>query len=320
MMRPAPMIDLTARPSPEYTYLDFAYELLQAGSSEVTAGLEVLYSNLDRQRQQQSFQAWQTFCKQVCAHHPIRRLLWQDPFTRHAALKPRGYAGDAALMDYLYGWFEPDEDFTALGQQIFDYTTQTAAPKSIRSRLGVLARTIDEVAAGLDRPPRIAAIACGHLREAYFSEAIAEQQIQEFIAIDQDLDALAVVEAAQHPGVTPLHGSVHNIMMHKLSLSNLDLIYAADLYDYLGDPVAISLTRRLVQMLRPGGQLLIANFLPNLSGAGYMEAFGQWHLTYRSQQKLIAVMSQKIPSQFVSMSISMDRHHNIAFLKLIRQS
>ena len=39
----------------------------------------------------------------ACLNHPIRDLLHQDPFTYRAFAKPRGYAGDAVMMDYIYG-------------------------------------------------------------------------------------------------------------------------------------------------------------------------------------------------------------------------
>lgn len=40
---------------------------------------------------------------QRCLSHFLRGLLHQDPFTYRAFSKPRGYAGDAVMTDYIYG-------------------------------------------------------------------------------------------------------------------------------------------------------------------------------------------------------------------------
>ena len=49
----------------------------------------------------------------------------------------------------------------------------------------------------------------------------------------------------------------------------------------------MGLAERLFEMLRPGGQLLIANFLPGITARGYMESFMDWHLIYRSQPEML---------------------------------
>ena len=41
--------------------------------------------------------------------HAVRDLLLNDPFTYRAFAKPRGYAGDAVMMDYIYGLGEADD-------------------------------------------------------------------------------------------------------------------------------------------------------------------------------------------------------------------
>ena len=38
---------------------------------------------------------------QLCLRHPLRALLHQDPFTYRAFSKPRGYSGDAVLLDLV---------------------------------------------------------------------------------------------------------------------------------------------------------------------------------------------------------------------------
>ena len=40
--------------------------------------------------------------RRTCQSHPIWQLLMEDPYTRRAFEKPRGYAGDAVMLDFVY--------------------------------------------------------------------------------------------------------------------------------------------------------------------------------------------------------------------------
>ena len=79
------------------TALDSAYESLRAGC--IADGLEDLFEDLSLRRQDEP-DHWTDYARR-CLEHPIRQLLHQDPFTRRAFSKPRGYAGDAVMMDYI---------------------------------------------------------------------------------------------------------------------------------------------------------------------------------------------------------------------------
>ena len=51
----------------------------------------------------------------------IKRLAHQDPFTRRAFEKPRGYAGDAELLEYIHGLRAMPGDASCLGAAIFSF-------------------------------------------------------------------------------------------------------------------------------------------------------------------------------------------------------
>jgi hypothetical protein len=53
-------------------------------------------------------------------------------------------------------------------------------------------------------------------------------------------------------------------------------------------PTAPKLTATLFQMLKPGGILLVANFLPAFPNIGYMECSMDCYLTYRSDLEKLA--------------------------------
>jgi SAM-dependent methyltransferase len=85
--------------------------------------------------------------------------------------------------------------------------------------------------------------------------------------------------------------SVLDLLRGGQQLGAFDLIYSAGLYDYLSDTTARRLTRQLAGMLKPGGHLLIANMLPGLPAAAYMEAVMDWWLIYRTLAQFAALSS-----------------------------
>jgi hypothetical protein len=95
-------------------------------------------------------------------------LLLQSPFTRRAYEKPRGYAGDAVLMDLIYGIAPPGDDLSPLGGLLYGYEFDSPCFQSVRTRRAILACELDKVATG--RPHvRVLSVSSGHLREIEWS-------------------------------------------------------------------------------------------------------------------------------------------------------
>src|SRR5436190_10133102 len=71
----------------------------------------------------------------------------QDPFTNHSFRRPRGYAGDAGLLDQIY---RPDtiasRDVTQTGRAIFRYTSVGTASRAVANRRALIARKVDSLA------------------------------------------------------------------------------------------------------------------------------------------------------------------------------
>jgi hypothetical protein len=93
-----------------------------------------------------------------------------------------------------------------------------------------------------------------------------------------------------------------------------DLIYAAGLYDYLDDVTGTQLLETLACIINPGGRLLIANFMPNLSSSGYMEAAMDWWLVYRTSEHLLS-LAAKLPASKSSRVFS-DSFNQLAYLEV----
>src|SRR3954451_11329954 len=80
--------------------LDQVQELLANG--QVAAGMELLMARLSTIRHEYGAELWELLGSEAI-NHPVGRMIWQDPFTSHSFRKPRGYPGDAELLDYTYG-------------------------------------------------------------------------------------------------------------------------------------------------------------------------------------------------------------------------
>jgi hypothetical protein len=251
----------------------------------------------------------------ACRQHPIQALLLQDPHTARALMKPRGYAGDAEMLDYVYTG-EPPQDTTAVGRAIFRSTTGLPNGRSVVARRDLLAQRIDEIA--LERPAaRVLSIACGHLREAQRSAAVANKAIAEFVAFDQDAKSLEVISREQSAvGVKVVLGSVTDILRRRVSFTNFDFVYAAGLFDYLTDVFSRRLIVFMAGMLRPGGRLLVANFTPDNHGRGYMECFMDWLLICRDEGQISGLLDEIEPGLMVNQRVYRDGFNNIIYLEI----
>lgn len=260
---------------------------------------------------------WRQVVEQ-CRQHPVTPMLQQCPYTRRGFDKPRGYAGDAALLDYLYTQNPPSET-SELGKTVFTRTTGSSGARSVDLRKQRLSRCIDDTARRVANPD-ILAVACGHLREAHDCEALKDGAVGQLYGADQDEASIREVKATcGHLNVTPLAWSLKSLLTDR-TLPCMDLIYCAGIYDYLPDNVALSATQRLASRLNPGGELLIANFVPENHARGYMEVFMDWWLILRSSSNFETLANQAVAEQDFAVSVFLDELENVVYAKLTRLS
>jgi hypothetical protein len=255
--------------------------------------------------------------------HPIFHLLLNDPLTRRAFLRPRGYPGDANLLDLLYkhpASSQEVEQSNDLGHSIYAVTSDMPGARAVRNRLAILARNIDAAAERGGR--RVLSVACGHMRELELSRAARSGRI-EVIGMDHDPASLREASSFRDIGgmevVRPLQREVRDLFFATSGMSDQsDLIYAAGIYDYLGERLASRLTRSLFRLLSGRGTLLVANFLP-LREAGYMDAFMNWRLVYRTEAE-IRNLAAAVPGQeLASARYFEETEKAIGFLALERR-
>jgi extracellular factor (EF) 3-hydroxypalmitic acid methyl ester biosynthesis protein len=296
---------------------DHVYQ--QFNDYEIVNGMQQLVIGLSELRDQTPAAEWREFAKTGWVNHPIKTLAHQDPMTRRAFEKPRGYAGDAELLDLIYGLRPVPAGTTSIGAAIYGFSVQAPAAAAVRVRRNILAAKIDEVADQIEKP-RILSVACGHLREAQKSEAVVAGRVGDFYALDQDKFSLETVAREQQPnGITPVHGSVKSLLKGETTFNELDLVYSTGLYDYLPQSVAVELTARLFGMLRPGGRLVLANLLPGFVSLGYMESFMGWPMIYRDDTEMAEVAAGLSRPEIASLTTFHDTHNHVVFLEVEKQ-
>ena len=295
--------------------LDAAYVDLRNGCPD---NLAALVEQLNDIRKSHATAEWQQVIADVVHPHPATQLIRMEPFTGRAFLKPRGYAGDAPMMDLVYGEGPSPNLPTPLARRLHLWAVRQPACVSVRLRRDVLTTVLDDVACEVETP-RVLALACGHLREARHSHAVRTGSIAELVGVDQDEDSLSEVRRSlDGTSVRAVAGSVRAVLAGRVLEGEFDLIYAAGLYDYLATKTAIALTRKLFQSLRPNGRLLIPNFTPSLRDIGYMEAVMDWHLIYRDENAMLQLADALPTEQVASVSTTRDALQNIVYLDVRR--
>jgi len=287
-------------------------------SDAITTNVEGLFRYLNELKHSLPEEGWRKTVK-TCVEHPIRELIHEDPFTRRAFEKPRGYAGDAELLDYIYG---PDERWelpvgvSERGEEIFNITRSAPAARGVRSRARIMARIIDQLAFETDKPD-LFAMACGHLRESQMVGALRQKRLGRWVGMDADEISLREVErSCGHHGVEAVHGSVKSLLVGRHQLGEFDLAYSTGLFDYLDFKTSSRLMQRMFGMLKPGGRLIIANFLEGVPDRGYMESFMAWDLIFRTDDDMDELARSL--DGVASFNTFHDEHENIVFLDVTK--
>lgn len=263
---------------------------------QVMATLRECQRGLDELRQELGPEAWQAFCGSFAATR-LHPLLQQDPYTQRAYSKPRGIAGDAVMLDFCYGHPAAAElvsAATALGRAILAGTAGEAEPaQAVRRRRKLAARFAEECGERGARGERtgtaaatVYALAAGHLREYESVEREARERLQVYAWDGDPANREQVVRDYPQVQAAPLD---LRQWLRQAPTAVCDGIYALGLFDYLHDGVAANLLQAMWGALRPGGQLLVGNFVPDAPGLGYMEAAMAWRLRYRTAAELGAL-------------------------------
>lgn len=246
----------------------------------------------------------------------------RDPLSGRCVAKPRGYAGDAATLDIIYGHDDAPFEHAELDSaaaSVMACTTNRPASVGVRLRRQMIAETID---ACVRRTPgaSVLSLACGHLRELELSHAVRNGNLGTVYALDQDEASLDVVSRTYGElGAQPVKVGVRELLKGKRPVAGVDLAYTAGLYDYLPEEVARATTRAMFDMVKPGGTLLIANFHPSLPDIGYMESCMDWWLIYRDESAMAELFSTIDSSEIDDLDVWFDQSGFISYARAKRK-
>ena len=302
--------------------LDLSTDALHAGGhvGQIMTGLITAF---DSRRARLPRDEWRDWVRDEVRPHALYPALLEDPFVHHSATRPRGYPGDAELLDFIYRSDNVRHRVAGaspLGQRLYRFSCETPAPEAVRLRSALGAAEIDRCAARGGRP-HVLSVACGHLREAPVVRSLAAGALGRYVGADQDTRSLDVVRREYGPlGVEAVEFSVRDLIRKGDALGRFDFIYSLGLYDYLSDDTGGRLLKRLFGMLNPGGKVWIANFTGAPWSVGYMEAVMDWWLIYRSPEQMTELRSVLPAAEIGSSDVFLEPTGNVVFLEVVKRA
>ena len=276
--------------------------------------------------------AGQTHVAYTLQQHPLHReILLQSAFIRHALKKPRGYAGDMDLMRMICKSADHGEtNFAVLENRVY---LNLPAAEAVRQRVASLFEWFKELPDGsrvlnlacgpaveveeyirrqpertlqfelIDHDwhtvryvrqqidPRRAECRLGNalqIMHGNYQTALPRRPFTAFCDPDRDF-------RGWRSGLAPL-----KYAWGALKSASYDLVYSTGLFDYIktfpGDKTkgTVALTRRLFDLVKPGGTLIVGNYLaqsdcnPHLRPHRLMmELYSDWHLFYRTPEEIV---------------------------------
>jgi SAM-dependent methyltransferase len=252
--------------------------------------------------------------------HPLHQeVILRSSIVKHALDKPRGYAGDMDLM--LKICRQPPQPAGGFGEHLDAFYGNLPASQAVRDRVCMLGRLIDDLPPGR----RVLNLACGPALEVQDHFRRRPDSTLNVDLVDHDPATLDYLRGRVPSGrVSLLQGNALRLMAGDLRLRRAtsdncepddqgacdeqlepiyDLIYSAGLYDYLPDGQngrggVTALTAKMFSLLKPGGRLLVGNYLrPSPTSRhqphhrAVMELYSKWHLRYRDMEEIRAFAS-----------------------------
>ncbi len=253
---------------------------LYEGFSALLIGLRGMYASGDSEVLSEEFQ-------QFCLAHPIYEVLKTEPTVAQSQSKPRGYAGDADLIDYFYRLRGCDMRTSYRDRELHNIAIDNSSGASVRWRAKHLSELFAERKAKKGEKISCLSVASGHIREISYLHN-PQEIFERFIALDQDNTSNDEARRSHpHDFLHIIDKSISYIIKDGLKEQEFDFVYSAGLFDYLNEKLAAKLIQKLYANVSEGGILLVPNFAKGILERGYMDIFMDWKLIYRNETQML---------------------------------
>ncbi|MEO5371580.1 MAG: hypothetical protein H7833_16040 [Magnetococcus sp. DMHC-1] len=216
------------------------------------------------------------------------------------------------MIDMIYDNNILPEGMCAIGRDIYQHTSNSPASLAVRNRRKIASHLLAELMKQ-KKNADILSVASGHCREVDLM-CPDVMSFSSWECLDSDKDSVEYSTSRYaSSGMLPMHGSVKSILSSKDN-KRYDFIYTLGLYDYLEQRLAQRLTSKMFSMLKPGGKVLIANFVPEIPDVGYMEACMDWYFVYRTDGVMQDLLAEIHVCEIKNVNIFTEDEKNIVFL------
>jgi extracellular factor (EF) 3-hydroxypalmitic acid methyl ester biosynthesis protein len=264
---------------------------------------------------------WESFVKSDAILRQWRFYLSADPYTRWGLLKPKGFAGDATLMDFAYGHtsIKPFiETSGLLGSEIYKYTSSAKQSESARLRIRLISEQLEQYA-NAEPNGGVISFASGHARELELLSTNTKEKLGQFTAIDLDIESLKTAQLSAQ-GIAFLSARRNAITSEMSDLEPAGLVYSLGLFDYLTDVFAQRTLQKMWLLTKPGGSLIVANLAPEAANLGYCEAIMDWWMVTRNTDHMQRLGELLNRTELGVKQITVTRHGCFNYLKIIKSS
>ncbi len=242
----------------------------------------------------------------ACRHYikqQLLELITEAPVNHRAYHKPLGYAGDYLVMNFFYT--DRDVGHTLFGRLLHRASCRVTAARAVSARVAYLKAVVRRAhEAAPEERLRVLSFGCGASQEVQELVREEPEAPRTFTLADQDASALEHChrELVSQVGVDsdgPRFQLANFSVLQLLKRDELveefgkqDLIYAAGLFDYLETEVSRRLIKRLLEMVKPGGRLVVGNFDHTCDTRAFMKLLLDWDIIYRSREDLEALAAE----------------------------